>query len=112
VDKLFGFHVGDVLKYKARSFGHGISGDIKKFDDVGSAVESLQDFSFAVDLFRSNGFEDLDYAVLIVGSINALIYFGVFAAAKFLLDLVRLDLAPVNVVFVVEGVVFGAVSTN
>jgi hypothetical protein len=112
VDQLFGLYVWDVLKDKAGCFGYGISGDIKQFDNVGSAVKSLQDFGFAVDLLCSDGFEDLDYAVLIVCSIDALIHFGVFAAAKFLLDLVRLNLAPVNVVFVVEGVVLGAVGTN
>ena len=49
---------------------------------------------------------------MVVERVAALVNLGVLAASQFVLDLVRPNVVPVNLVFVVEGVVGRAFGAN
>lgn len=62
----FRFNVRDILKNEARCFADWIAHQVEKFDDIWAAVQSLQDFCFAVDLLRADWLQDFNHTRLIV----------------------------------------------
>ena len=113
VHKLFGFHGGgDPLEHQAGGLADGVADHVKQLDDVGAAVEGLQDLGLAEDFLGADGLEDFDHARCVVLRVYALVHLRVFAAAQLLLHHVLVELVPRNLVLVVERVVFGPIRAH
>ena len=75
VVQLLGLDVGNVLKHYNRSFGGWISKHIVQFDDIGTAVERLQNFGLTVNFFGADWLENLNDTRLVVLGIYTLEHF-------------------------------------
>lgn len=91
----FSLNVRNVLEDESRRLGGGISEDVVELDDVGAAVESLQNLDFAVLLFDADGLQNFDHTLLVVLKICPLEHFRVLAAAQLLVAIVPVELSPV-----------------
>ena len=88
--------VWDILEHKRWSLADGIAQNVNKSDDIWSAIESLEDFNFAVLLFDSDWFQDFDYALLIVLQVATLKDFRVFASSELVVAVVIVEGVPVK----------------
>ena len=90
-------NVWNVFEDESGSFRGRITQDVVQLDNVWTTIPSLQDLYLAVLLLDSHRLQDFNDTLLVVRDICSLKDLGVLSSAKLMIDIVVIELGPVQV---------------